>query len=115
VKVKIFEIRDRGTFIPALAIKLKSDDNPKEHYLLRRAGLDEDGSYTIALLKLQTGECELDRYEWNGAPTVRTMPEAHKYIEEHFDDLGTGAVIDVEFILGETKTPKLSEQFTCEF
>jgi hypothetical protein len=40
------------------------------------------------------------------------MPEAHKYIIEHWYDLKTGDVVDVEFALGESEKPKLSERIT---
>ena len=41
---------------------------------------------------------------------ARTMIVAHKFIKEHFDELETGDVIDVEYILGETDTQKMSER-----
>jgi hypothetical protein len=113
MKTKTFEIRDRGTFIPALAVKLRSDGIKEDRYLLRRAGLDSDGSYHILLTNLQNGESHYDRYKWNGFPVVRTLPVAHEYIEKHFDELETGTVIDVEFILGETTEIKKSEKFTA--
>ncbi len=34
------------------------------------------------------------------------MHEAHLYINEHFDEMDNGAVVDVEYILGETDKPK---------
>ncbi len=112
MKTKTFEIRDRATFIPALAVKLCSDGNEEDKYLLRRAGLDRDTSYHILLSHLQNGESHYDCYKWKNSPLVRTMPVAHQYIEKHFDELETGSVIDVEFILGETTEIKKSEKFT---
>ena len=38
------------------------------------------------------------------------MKEAHAYIAGHFEELESGAVIDVEFILGETAEAKKSER-----
>jgi hypothetical protein len=38
------------------------------------------------------------------------MKTAHAYIEEKWDELGSGVVIDVEYILGETRTYKASER-----
>lgn len=113
MKVKTFEIRDSGTFIPMLAIKLTSDGNKDDAYLLRRAGLDCDGSFNIAFFNLQRGDGFLDPYNWPGAPMVRTCPAAHKYIEDNFDSLESGSVIDVEFILGEKTEIKRSEKFTA--
>jgi hypothetical protein len=113
MKTKTFEIRDRGTFIPALVVKLTSDGVLVDKYLLRRAGLDSDGSHTISLTNLNNGESHMDSYNWPGSPMVRTMSVAHKYIEKHFDELETGSVIDIEFILGETNRPKVSEKYTA--
>ncbi len=50
-----------------------------------------------------------DPFEWGDN---RTRLFAHKYIAEHFDELPSGAVVDVEFILGESAAPKLSEAVT---
>ena len=101
---KLFEVRDRGTFIPVIAIKV-SHDTPKEHYLLARSGYTEERNYVL-LARLQgSTEMNYDPYEWGN----RTMQQAHHHITEHFDELEPGAVIDVEFILGETSSPKRSE------
>ena len=48
-----------------------------------------------------------DPFEWGLNP--RTMHVAHKHIVENFDYLESGSVVDVEFILRETKHPKESE------
>jgi len=111
METKTFEIRDRATFIPALAVKLRSDGNEEDKYVLRRAGLDRDGSYHVALFSLNAGYGFMDIYKWpDGARTFRV---SHEYIEKHFDELETGSVIDVEFILGETTEIKKSEKFTA--
>jgi hypothetical protein len=44
-----------------------------------------------------------------GYPAVRTLPESHQYIKNHWDELKTGDVIDVEYITGETLQPKQSQ------
>jgi hypothetical protein len=111
--VKTFEIRDSGTFIPVLAVKLIKTGNENDDYLLGRSGLGLPGSYTILLSKMNSGEGHLDYYEWPGAPMVRTMPTAHIYIEENFDTLESGCVVDVEFILKEKDKMKESERFTA--
>lgn len=95
---KLLEIRDRATFIPALAIQVSGDDG----YLMRRAGFKSPMVYLVALA---TERACYDPYNWGN----RTMSNAHHYIAEHFDELRDGDVIDVEFILGETTAPKCSE------
>jgi hypothetical protein len=36
---------------------------------------------------------------------------AHDHIRQHWDELRDGDVIDVEFILGRSSAPKVSERF----
>ena len=127
---KIIEIRDRGTFIPALAIRLGSP-NEAERYLLARSGFGrtfEDQSEYIVLCKINGGEpceCHIDPFSWGQNP--RTMFVAHLYLlnrhqelegregiraaDKHdgFDSLPQGAVVDVEHILGIRSEPKLAE------
>ena len=102
---KFVEIRDKGTFVPALAIRLSGDD----HYLARRAGFGSPPGgpeeRLVILVLLSTMKCEYDPYAWGG----RTYPVAHNWLQEHFDEHENGGVVDVEFILGESEAPKRSE------
>ena len=102
MKLKLLEIRDRGTFIPALAIQVSGDDG----YLMRRAGFNAPMVY---LIQLATERCRYDPYHWDNG---RTLGNAHLYIQDHFDALTDGQVIDVEYLLGERPTPKRSEAET---
>lgn len=99
METKLFEIRDAGTFIPALGVSISRRDG----YLARRAGF---GDRCIYLVHLEGSHCAYDPYDWNN----RTMQNAHQHIETHWDTLENGAVIDVQYILGETANPKQSEQ-----
>lgn len=54
------------------------------------------------------GQSTCDPFDWND----RTMHTAHEWITKHFHTLKNGDVVDVEFILGETKVPKRSERFS---
>jgi hypothetical protein len=110
MKTKTFEIRDDGTFVPALAIKLEPNDK-RDRYLLSRAGfgsanlIEEQGDYVL-LVHLTRVSCEYDPFSWRGG---RTMRVAHEHIDENFETLENGAVIDVEYLLGERDEPKESE------
>jgi hypothetical protein len=114
VIVKAIEIRDRGTFIPALAVRMTPGDvegngYEPERYLLRRAGYGFDNPCVVLCRMDANGlarQASYDQYAWG----ERTFPVAHQYIIDHFDELESGAVIDVEHILGETKEPKKSER-----
>lgn len=108
---KTFEIRDITTFIPILAIKLVPGCE-RDRYLLDRAGYGETAerqAQYVQLCQINAGH-GLSHYNpdtWRS----RTLVHAHRYIKDHFDDLESGAVIDVEYILGERNVKKKSEQF----
>lgn len=109
--VKLFEIRDRATFIPVLAVRLDYKTEA-ERFLLRRAGYNPiqiqpsyEGEPYVLLSKLDGVRATYDPYAWDSG----TMCEAHTYILANWRELETGAVIDVEFIRGDTTEPKKSE------
>ena len=114
MEVILVEIRDSMTFIPAMVIRLDPRDET-ERYLLGRAGYGmtrTDQSGYIILCKLDGDKlaAQHDPYEW--AHTGRTMQVAHDWLLKHWPEIDTGAVIDVQFILGETAQPKQSERLT---
>lgn len=100
--VKLLEIRDEGTCIPAMASEAIAD-NGRQSAILRRAGYGE--SRCIILQHLHKGEATYNPYDWGS----RTYNVAHRYIIEHWDNLKDGDVIDVQFILGERPEKKESE------
>lgn len=105
LKHRLIEIRDAGTCITAIAIK--TDPVFDESYnFFARGGWSPN---TVILIKCN-GECvaNYDPFEWRSSGN-RTMFEAHRYIQDHFEELGYASVIDVQYILGETNTPKSSE------
>jgi hypothetical protein len=101
---KMFEIRDVGTFIPVLCVKMKPEG--AGGYLLRRAGFGRD-SDSIQLVWISAGKTEYDPFVWGD----RTIFTAHLYIMDNWDKLHDGAVIDVEYILEEKDGQKISERF----
>jgi len=111
VIVKVFEVRDSGTFLPVIAIKAEPA-NEAERYLAARLGYGRtptDQSRYVLMSLLCGGEpLQYDAHRWGSIARTRTT--AHEYISEHFDELETGAVVDVEYILGETDKPKQSER-----
>lgn len=107
MEAKIFEVRDRGTFVPMLAVQLKPD-REEDRYLLARMGYGrtpEEQRCYVVLWALAGGDASTDPNYCGG----RTRPTAHRYIAEKWLTLISGDVIDVEFILGETTTMKCSE------
>lgn len=108
MRAKTIEIRDKATFIPALAIRL-DPVNARDRWLLARAGFgrtaEAQGGYTL-LVHLSNLQIRYDWASW----TNRTMQEAHRYVHKMFDELEPGEVVDVEYILGFTNRPKASER-----
>lgn len=110
-EVKFVEIRDRATFIPAVVIRLqpRPANRHDETYVLRRAGFMTDPC--ILLSRLSDGSGNVDPCGWPGLN--RTMAVAHQWLYDHFDAFESGGVVDVEFILGQSAQPKLSERLTA--
>lgn len=117
MQVKLFEIRDRGTFIPVMAIHLIIDEigevGDAEFFLLRRAGynqvqiLNSMAEPYIILSKLDGVKAHYDPFEWDST----TMRDAHRYMVDNWRELTSGDVLDVEFIRGDSQVPKKSERF----
>jgi hypothetical protein len=106
MKTKLIEIRDSCTLIIALCIDMQPD-NEAQRWGLRRYGYPCDGKPNI-MMTHATGERKAsnDPYFWND----RTFSTAHHYIIEHWHELKDGDVVCVEWILGERRTPKISER-----
>jgi hypothetical protein len=108
MEIKCLEIRDHATFIPVICIRPVAS-NEAQRYLLRRDGyVADDSEYCIIMINAQCRGVAYDPYDWN----ERTKHHAHDYIRAHWRELQDGDVVDVQFILGETKEKKRSEQVT---
>lgn len=115
MNTKAFEIRDIGTFIPVVGVLMvpsfETDAYIPEKYLLRRAGYGFD-SPLVLLCRMEASGTDrnatYDPYAWGDG--ARTMIVAHDYIQKNWEDLTSGDVIDVQFILKETEQPKPSER-----
>ncbi len=107
METKLFEVRDRATLIAVVVIRLGCR-NEAERYLLSRCGYGkeaEDQKEFYLYAGLEEFNMQYDPYKQPN----RTRHESHKYIRAHWDDLVSGEVIDVQFILGETTEKKESE------
>lgn len=106
---KSFEVRDVATFIPVIAVAMQtpSDD---DSYLMRRVGYIGylKGKKNILVTRIDNNVTIGFASEW----ASNTMRTAHKFIENNFDQLQNGEVIDVEFIIGRSTAPKQSERYT---
>lgn len=108
--IMLFEVRDRGTCMKVLALK-PSGFTEADNWLWGQAGYsskpETQAHYVIAIdISDPPGIVQYDPYAWDN----RTMRHAHAYIREHWDELQSGAVIDVQYIRGETTEPKPSDR-----
>lgn len=110
METKLFEVRDRMTFIPVMCTKL-SPTNEADRYLLTLSGYGlraEVQQRYILYASLRELKIEHSSHEQPTNP--RTHQIAHQHIEKHWDELNSGDVVDVEFILGETTASKASQR-----
>jgi hypothetical protein len=108
MEIKCLEIRDQATFIPVICIRPVAA-NEEQRYLLRRDGYRaDDTEQCIIMIDAQCRGCAYDPYHWTG--DTRTKRTAHDYIARMWESLKDGDVIDVQFIIGETATKKVSER-----
>jgi hypothetical protein len=124
METKLFELRDVGTFIPLLCVKpeaerphasdckLHQDQTDDcscgvafENKMAWRYGYRDSGSVIVTHMSVPDRGCQNDPHAWGD----RTFQVAHDYIRKHWDELKSGALIDVRFILGESITPCESE------
>ena len=107
IENKVLEVRDRMTCIPVLALKMRSAD-PIDDRFLWRCGYPrgDDPGAAVVLMRLYDQRAASDPYEWDNQ---RTMVTAHLWIDEHYDELVSGQVVDVRVILGEEKEPAPAE------
>lgn len=95
MQVKLFEVRDEATCISAIGIRLAAYElSGRERWLLRRTGYGEP---LILFGRTEGGPFANDLYNHSGS---RTMRWAHKIVEENWDILESGAMIDVRAAMG---------------
>lgn len=104
LKSKVLEILDRDTYIPVIATDIFSGIDQENRHM-RRLGFNPLNQNKVIITSFSPVKTVYDVYAESNSRTR----EAFKYIQEHFDKLKSGDVIDVEFIKGETSMPKLSE------
>jgi len=132
MQVKMFEVLDRATLIPVVAVLMEPSSScgcvcsehgvgcvkcdcfqhpvgsSSEAWLLRRSGFN-DHNGLVTMFKASSRSVDsvtYDPYDW----TNRTLKTAHHYIQHNWDKLRTGQVIDVQYVLGEYPTPRRSER-----
>ena len=108
IETKFLEIRDHGTFVPALAIRVAHDpaSDSRSNWIIARGGFFRASG--IYLMRLSDARAQCDPYEWGG--NDRTHKAVHLYLEEYWSEVGDGDLLDVRVILGEALTPVMTER-----
>jgi len=106
MEVKVLEVRDKMTFMPVLAIWFNTTDS-REHWLLHRAGFHTPTDYLMVAPLTDLHRATTDPFDHSNARTMRTL---HQHLYDHWSTIKTGDLIDIEVVLGEKTTPKVSEQ-----
>ena len=117
METKLIEVRDHGTCFVALCTKVwpimwKPGESQQHHNRLQRMAWRNGfkGAASIIFTHLgQPNRTQVDPFEWGD----RTLGTAHLWIEQHWNDIPDGGLVDVRVILKEAQTPASSE-FTDE-
>lgn len=108
---KTFEIIDRKGMIPALAILLKPETNADGfilHSLENAIALIRLDKFDMIGTKVPAQWYVLEKQYFSWIGENRTLQVAHKYIIDNWENLISGSVIDVEFVMGLTQKPRLT-------
>jgi hypothetical protein len=78
--------------------------------------VDDPDQALVMLVRMDANgnarQAAYDCYDWGGGGT---MQAAHYWIQGHWEEIQSGAVVDVEFIRGITTAPKQSERITTKY
>ena len=97
MEIKIFDLRDSGTESGAFAIRLEGDTELERDVLARR-GFGEK-QILVGTIGPAPIEATYDAHHWRNGEHVRqseTMFRAHKLIEERWDELSSGDLVDLD-------------------
>jgi hypothetical protein len=113
METKLFEVRAPATCIPIMAIKLDAVSEA-EAWLLGKSGYGLNPlswqNYIFMFPVEYEGKATTDPFKQD----CEELRIAHMYINEHFDELEPGAVIDTDFTTGRTAEPAKSDRFYGE-
>ena len=106
MEIKFVEIRDTGTCIPAMAVRLVPSDPVSAAYIDRTGYSLSNPS--VLLCKLQTGESHIDWDDWgNGG---RSVGLCHQYIALTWSKITSGQVVDWRVIANEMDASRTPER-----
>lgn len=116
IETKFLEIRDHGTLVPALAIRIEHDPlaallvsnatvgEIRANAIIARGGFHRGSG--IYLMRLSDARAQCDPYEW---VRDRTHAAVHHWLYDHWAEVSNGDLLDVRVILGEATEPAPTE------
>lgn len=107
METKLLEVRDRGTMMVVIGIR-PAPRSDIERQMMYRCGFNTPQDYVL-LGDLDGGKFAMTYDKYDYYQSSRTKFVAYGYIQEHWDELQSGDLIDVELILGESTEMKASE------
>ena len=100
MEAKLFQVKDVATHYFAFGVKLDAG-NVLEQDFIAHAGFANGGMFVVGILAPRPCWTTYDRFEWRtgetwgGRGTNETMFLAHAEIEDRWDELASGSLIDV--------------------
>ena len=110
-ETKIFAIHDVMTLVSMMVQRLVPE-TLQEELILSRAGYREiDNYFFFSTFRDEMGEFTYDVYKLENQ---RSFGTAARYIKQNWDELESGELIDIEYILGEIDEDQIT-RFEDEF
>ena len=110
MKSKKIEVKAKENCTPVMAVRPDAS-NDAEAYLLGRSGYGLNHpswrSYIFLFPIEYDGLAVVDPFKQK----THELQVAHSYVNEHFDELEPGAVLDVDYIEGRRPAPRKSDRF----
>lgn len=131
IDIKMIEIRDSMTCTAAFAVRFIGAASEQERWLLHKMGWGNEqidgvvrsniingmiyqekasNIHPTYLIDPNYGRCNYCPDDWG--IEGNTFEVVHDYLIEHWDEVRSGDVVDVEFILKKTDKPKISDRFS---
>jgi len=98
-EIKLIEVRDHATCISAIAIKISTT--------AKVAQMSSALSHVI-FGYLGNGLIYVNPYDWRGC-NIHTMRPVHIYLQEHWNEVRSGQLLDARVLRGETDTSCVSD------
>lgn len=108
MRCRIFEVRLGDDVYSVMALEMSDEVSEMRVWLLGRAGFKRDQPNQYQVTILDTEESHFDFKDWSES----WQRNLHKYVEEQFNHIYDGKVIDLDHLMAERDSPRLSSRAT---